>query len=335
VVLTHALALVGGLGVLALLADVFVVGAARLATLLGVPTVVVGSLVVGFGTGLPELSTSAVAAGHGSIGIAAGSVIGSDTMNATLVIGVAGLIATHVVSPRVLRREVPLAVGAVGLFALLTIGGLSRLDGVILLGALAGSIAWLLKGTRGGRGAGPRVETDRDVRSFESAVLDVEAAHRPPPAPGPQERPFARALLRTTFGLAGTLGGAAVLVWGALGLARETGVSEGVLGVTLVALGTSLPELVAAIQSARRGHTDLVLGNVLGSNLFNALCVGGIAALISPGRLPGNLTQLPLAMMVATTSALGLALLRGRQLRRVEAVALIVAYAAIVAIELA
>lgn len=325
----HALAIVAGLVVLTFLSDLFVVGAAQLATLLGLPTIVVGTVVIGFGTGLPELATSALAAGHGSIGIAAGSIIGSNTTNATLVIGVAGLVATHVVSPRILRREVPLAIGAVVIFAALTLGGLSRSDGVILLVCFLAALALLLRG--GKRGLGTRSPGD-EVASFESAVIDVESPHQLLPASA--GRGALAAVTRTALGLAGTLGAAELLVWGALGLARDTGLSDGVVGVTLVALGTSLPEFVAGIQSARRGHTDLVLGNVLGSNLFNALCVGGVASLLAPGHLPSSLTGVPVAVMVAATLALGLALLTGRQLRRAEAITLVLAYAAVVAFEL-
>lgn len=292
-------------------------GAARLATVMRLPPVVVGTVVIGFGTSLPELVSSVLASAQGSLSLAIGSVVGSDTANATLVVGVTAVLAAPAVGRRVLRREAPLAAGAVALFALSARNGLSRAEGAVLLSAMVVATALLLIQSK----EEPQVPLD-DARMAGGAAAQGAG-------PGGSLLPAA---LRASAGLAGTLVGAEMLVWGALGVAAQSGLPAGPVGIVVVGLGTSLPELVTAVQACRRGHTDLVIGNVLGSNMMNSLGVAGIAAVVRPERLPASTTGLPLLVMVLAMAAVSLFFVTGRRLQRWEGAVLVAAYAASVVI---
>ncbi len=300
---------------MAVAADVFVQGAARLATVMRLPPVVVGTVVIGFGTSLPELVSSVLASAQGSLSLAIGSVIGSDTANATLVVGVAAILAAPAVGRRVLRREAPLAAAAVALFALATRNGMSRAAGLVLLGAMVVAAVLLLIQSK----EEPQVPLDGEGEGAEGSGAGAGL-------------PVLPALLRTAGGLMGTLVGAEMLVWGALGLAAQSGLPAGPVGIVVVGLGTSLPELVTAVQACRRGHTDLVIGNVLGSNMLNSLGVAGMAAVVHPQRLPASTTGLPLLVVVVAMAAVSVFFVTGRRLQRWEGVVLLVAYVASVAI---
>lgn len=316
--------LVVGLVVLARAADLFVLGAARLAVAASVPPLVVGAVVVGFGTGMPELLVSGTAAARGSLDIAAGNVIGSNLANLTLVLGAAGILVQPEVTSRVLRREAPLSLAAVVLVAFALQNGFERWEGAALLGGLAVMVAVMLRVAASPVAVIPPEERpfEEQLEEFigigeEDELLDVVTASMTPD------------IVRTAVGLAGTLVGAQLLVAAARSIAGELGLSGGFVGVTLVALGTSLPELVTAVQSARRGETALLLGNVLGSNIFNSLGVGGVAALLGPGPLdePG-LTTIGVGLMVAIAALSWVFLGLGGRLRRWESVILLVIYAA-------
>lgn len=317
-----------GLFALARGSDAFVLGAARLSSAWGVSPVVVGAVVVGFGTGMPELFISGLAAAEGSLDLAVGNVIGSNMANLTLVLGVGGLLARPEVVPRVLRREAPLSFVAVALFAVLVQGGLTVLDGVVLLLALCGAVWALLRSDRVAEQAAAESPVEREAE--EELVEEVEELledERGPAEAGPRN-PSGRDGLRTAAGLAATVVGAQLLVTGAGSIAADLGVSEGFIGLTLVAIGTSLPELVTAVQSARRDETALLVGNVLGSNVFNSLAVAGVAALLAPGPLddPG-VTVVAAGAMVLIAGLAWLFLGLGGVLRRWEAVVLLSIYA--------
>lgn len=325
--------MVGGLAVLAKAADMFVVGAARLAVILRLSPVVVGAIVVGFGTGAPELLVSSLAAARGSLDIAAGNVVGSNLANLTLVLGVAGILARPHTVPRVVRREAPLSLATVALAALLLQGGLSRWEGVVLLAALAGAVAVMLRASREGDGG-----ADEAAAEYLHE-LEERTRGRPPRwargrsglsgRAGVAASPLTADVVKITVGLLGTVAGAQLLVVGAQGIAADLGLSGGFVGLTLVAVGTSLPELVTAIQSARRNETALLAGNVLGSNVFNSTAVAGAAALIGPGPLtdPG-LTVVAASSMVAIAALAWLFLGYGGRLSRVDGAVLLAIYAA-------
>jgi cation:H+ antiporter len=264
-VLLLLLAVVGGLVLLTFSADQFVIGAARLSVALRVSAVLVGAVVIGFGTSAPEMLVSALSAGQGELDIAVGNIIGSNVANLSLVLGVAALIAPMHIASTTLRREAPLSAASVIIVALVVQGGISRLQGVLLLVGLVGSLTWIVSAAR--RSGAEELSTEVDeMVGHEGVRLPTEA-------------------VRTLLGLVGTVAGAQLLLQGALGIADEIGLAEGFVGLTLVALGTSLPELVTSIQAARKREHDLIAGNLLGSNLFNSFAVGGIAGVVGPGVL--------------------------------------------------
>ena len=323
--------MVGGLAVLAKAADVFVVGAARLAVILRLSPVVVGAIVVGFGTGAPELLVSSLAAARGSLDIAAGNVVGSNLANLTLVLGVAGILARPHTVPRVVRREAPLSLATVALAALLLQGGLYRWEGVVLLAGLAGAVVIMLRASRDGDSAADEAAAEY-LREVEERARGRARHDRRSGASGRARvaaSPLRADVVKITVGLLGTVAGAQLLVVGAQGIATDLGLSGGFVGLTLVAVGTSLPELVTAIQSARRNETALLAGNVLGSNVFNSTAVAGAAALIGPGPLtdPG-LTVVAASSMVVIAALAWLFLGYGGRLSRVDGAVLLAIYAA-------
>lgn len=330
VIAVNLVLVVAGLAVLARGADAFVVAAARLAVTLRLSPVVVGAVVVGFGTGAPELLVSTLAAGRGSIDLAAGNIVGSNLANLTLVLGVAGVVARPETLPRVVRREAPLSLAAVALFALLVQGGLTRVEGGVLVAALVVAVVVML------RAAGPDDTAGRPEPAIEELVVELEERIE-----GPGEAdlaavaaaPTRRDVGRVVAGLAATVAGAHVLVVGAQRMAEDLGLSGGFVGLTLVAVGTSLPELVTAVQSARRGETALLAGNVLGSNVFNSTAVGGAAALVGPGVITdGGLTVVGGVSMVLVAALAWLFLGLGGRLSRTDAVVLLGIYAGTLAL---
>lgn len=272
-----ALSLILGIALLSKAADQFVEGAARLAVMLKISPIVVGAVIVGFGTSAPEMVVSGIAASQGDDDLGIGNIIGSNLSNLSLILGAAALIVPLTIDSRVLKRELPLATGAAILFAIVVQGGISVTEGAILAVVLVAALSSLLVG-----------EADDELLVGE--VEEMVGGEHTLGAEG----------LRTLLGLLGTVGGAWLLVWGATTLAEELGINEGFVGVTLVAIGTSLPELVTAIAAARQNQTDLIVGNLLGSNLFNSLAVGAVVGFLGDGTVSDpSLTGLDLWFMLA------------------------------------
>jgi len=301
-----AVAIVGlgvGVALLAWASDQFVIGAARIAVIRRVAPIVVGVVIVGFGTSSPELLVSASAAASGQPEIAVGNIVGSNLVNLSLILGIGVLILPIRVASKTIRREAPLAVAGMVLFLIVVQGGITLIEGVVLLAAMVGALAVVIR--RGGDG------------DLASEVADFAG---PEPTLGME-------VARTIVGLIGTLAGAQLLLWAAVDLADRAGLSKGFIGATVVAIGTSLPELVTVIQSARRGEGDLILGNLLGSNLFNALAVGGVVGLVGGATLDA-----PRLTGVAAVSAVALGVIvwgmmtTGRRIRRLEGAVLVVIY---------
>lgn len=295
----NLLALVAGLAALVFAADHFVLGASRVAGALNMPTVVIGAVVIGFGTSLPEMVVSIVAASGGDRDLGVGNVIGSNVANLGLVLGVAGFVATMTISKTTLRREIPLSLGATVMFAAFYIDGeVQRWEGIVMVAALIAAVVYLVRSG---------MSEDLDEHIGESS-LGIESA-------------------RTIGGLLGVVIGAQLVVNGATGLADEWGLTGGFVGFSMVALGTSLPELVTTFASARRGETGLIIGNLFGSNLFNSLAVGGGMGLVGPGLIGDDLlTGWGIgAMMIVSFVALILCLV-GRDIRRIEGVVLVALY---------
>jgi cation:H+ antiporter len=303
------LALVAGLALLTYAADQFVLGAARVALIRNIPSLVVGVVIIGFGTSLPELLVSSFAARGGNPEIAIGNIVGSNLANLSLLLGVGALIIPLRVDSRTVRNEGPLTIAAMIAFAVAVQGGgINRIEGVLLLALMGGALA--IVGRR----------SNDDSLGDEAAELADPSAHRLPVE-----------LARAILGMVGTIAGAQLLLWGAVDVAERAGLAQGFVGVTLVAIGTSLPELVTVIQSARRSETDLIIGNLLGSNLFNALSVGGVVGLIGTGTVDD-----PQLTTVAALGAIGVVTLAvitmrtGSRVSRREGALLVVVYAAIV-----
>ena len=310
VVADLAIAVVG-LFMLARAADMFVDGAAGISRRLGVSPVLIGAVVIGLGTSVPELLVSALAASRGDAALGIGNVIGSNVANLSLVLGVAALITPLAVNASVLRREAPLSLLAVGGFALALQNGLTRLDGALLLLGLVAAILAIIRTSTHGLNQALADDVDEEFTLLSARRLG----------------------LVTLIGLVGTTLGAQLLVSGATGLATEAGISEGFVGVTLVAIGTSLPELVTAAHAARRGEDELILGNVLGSNIFNSLLVGGAIAIIAPGRIDDvRLVTVGALGMTVVALVAWLLMARGRRIVRGEAALLLAGYAAVVAL---
>lgn len=303
------LALMAGVALLASAADQFVLGAARVALISRISPLVVGVVIIGFGTSSPELLVSAIAAAGGDAEVAIGNIVGSNIANLSLLLGIGAIIVPVVVASSTVRREVPLTIGAMALFLVLVQGGVSRVEGVVLAAAMAAALWSVTRGATATDPLGPEAEELAD----------------------PSHHSMRAEIVRTAIGLIGTVAGAQLLLWGALDLADRAGLGAGFVGATLVAVGTSLPELVTVVQSARRRETDLIVGNLLGSNLFNALGVGAVIGLIGASGLDDDrLTLVAAGAAVGVSIVAGAAMLTRRAVERWEGIALVVLYAAIV-----
>lgn len=301
-------AVLAGLVVLTKAADLFVEGAARLSVAMKVPPVVIGAVVVGFGTSAPEMVVSGIAAAQGKLDIAVGNVIGSNVANLSLVLGISALLCTMSVSSAILKKEAPLSTAAVVLFAVLVQGGLERWEGMVLLVALVGALAYLLLGS-----SDDNTEMLAEVDEYleEHSKLSIKAEG-----------------VRTVVGLVGVMVGAQLTVWGASTIAAELELGEGFIAVTLVALGTSLPELVTAVAAARKDEHELIIGNLLGSNLFNSLAVGAVAGLVGPGLLDDpQLASIGVTSMLVIAFGAWIFMYTAKKVANWEAVALLGVYA--------
>jgi cation:H+ antiporter len=311
-VIVSILALVAGLALMVYSADHFVVGAGRVAIRLRLSAIVVGAVVIGFGTSAPELLVSASAAARDDLNLGTGNVIGSVVANLTLVLGVVTLIRSVEVKNRTLLREAPLSVAGVCAFAWMIQGDVTRVEGLVMSAALVASlvtIVWL------GRKDG--VAGDEDIERVLDD-LDLES---------PAQINIGMEGLRTLFGLVGTVVGSQMLVEGALDLADRAGISSGFVGLSLVAIGTSLPELVTAIAAVRKGNTDLIVGNLLGSNMFNGFAIGAGMALVGPGQVTdSSLTGTATVIMLAVVAAATLFMITNRTVVRWEGVVLLLVY---------
>jgi len=262
------LAVLGGLAVLVWSADRFVEGAAAVARYAGMSPLLIGMVIVGLGTSMPEMVVSAFSAAQGNPGLALGNAYGSNITNIALILGITALIRPIDVHSGVLRKELPILAAITGLAAYQLVDGeLSRMDGWVLLGVFGAFMAWTVR-----EGLNDRCE--------DAFCLDVASeldAHA---------MPLKKAAAWLVAGIALLAVSSRVVVWGAVGIAQSFGISDLIIGLTVVAVGTSLPELAASLMAARKGENDLALGNVIGSNIFNTLAVVGIAATIHPMRVP-------------------------------------------------
>jgi len=302
-------ALIAGFVVLTWGADRFVTGAAAVARNMGVSPLIIGLTIVGFGTSAPEMLVSAVAAWQQTPGLAIGNAIGSNITNIALILGATSLIAPLSVHSSALRREFPILLLIMfAALALMFDGELSRMDGALLLGGLGVMLIWLVR-------LGMRDRRDPMQSEFEAEI--------------PSHMPMLHAWMWLVLGLAALVGGSRLLVWGAVNVAQAFGVSDLVIGLTIVALGTSLPELAVSVMSALKKEHDIAIGNVIGSNMFNLLGVLAMPGLIAPGLFAPAVLSRDFPVMIGLTlmvAAMGYGLRGPGRINRLEGTALLCAY---------
>ncbi|MXP29434.1 calcium/sodium antiporter [Porphyrobacter algicida] len=314
-----AIALVAaGLVLLVVGGELLVRGAVGLAEKAGVSPLVIGLAIVGFGTSMPELVTSVDAAMAGSPAIAWGNVLGSNIANSLLILGAAALVAPLAITSKNRWRDPGVALGASVTLLLLAVSGTgSVLIGAALVAGLFGYIAWCY---REERLAEPAIVHNAPYNRAQALEMADTWLH-------PAVVGWTKPVLFTLVGLAVLVGGGRLLVSGAIDLARLAGLTETLIGLTIVAIGTSLPELVTSVIAARKGESGVAFGNVVGSNIYNILGIGGATMLLSPGAIPSNLLPLDISLVLLTAVAiLALALFRG--VPRLYAIALLFTYCA-------
>lgn len=271
-----------GLVILAWSADKFVAGAAVVARALGMAPLLVGMFIIGFGTSAPEVAVSALSAAQGAPEMALGNVFGSSVANIGLVLGLSAVLVPIAVKRGILRKELPLLIVVTALaWVLLLDGELSRLDAGILFTALIANVVWLVRQAR--RNPGDQLGKDTS-QAADARAMSPRAAW-----------------VWLVAGLALLVLASWALVWGATHIARELGWSDLVIGLTVVAVGTSAPEIATSITAVRRGETELALGNIIGSNLFNTLAVTGVAGLIAPAVVSSELLSRDLPVVMGMT----------------------------------
>jgi len=279
------LAIIFGLALLVWSADRFVEGSASAARHIGMPPLMIGMVIVGFGTSAPEMVVSALAASQGNPGIALGNAYGSNITNIALILGLTALINPIAVHSQVLRKELPILSVVTALAAWqLWDGEITRIDALVLLGVFGGLMAWTIwQGLQKRADAlGGEMEQELEIRAM----------------------PIRKAMFWLVAGLIILIISSRILVWGAVEIAHGFGVSDLIIGLTIVAVGTSLPELASSVIATRKGEHDIALGNVLGSNLFNTLAVVGIAGVIHPLAVGPELFNRDMLVMAALTLSL-------------------------------
>ena len=309
-----SLAIVAGFLLLMWSADRFVDGAAATAKHAGMPPLLIGMVIVGFGTSAPEMVVSAMAALDGSPGLALGNAYGSNIANTGLILGATALFIPLTVNSKIIHKELPLLLIITCLTAAFFWNGtLSRVEGLVLLAGFFGVIGWSIYSAIKGKG---------DL--IESEMQDNLEEH---------DMPLGKAIFWVVAGLVLLILSSRLLVWGAVTIAHHLGVSDLIIGLTIVALGTSLPELAATLVAAKKGQHDIAIGNVVGSNMFNLLAVVGIAGVIAPmPDVPHELITRDWPMVMGLTIALfvfgyGFGKRHGR-INRFEGGALLTAYIA-------
>lgn len=288
-------------------------GSVGLARRFGLSNFMIGAVVVGFGTSMPELSVAIKAALDGASGIVIGNVVGSNIANILLILGTCALICPIVVADRAVFRDVMVVIAASILVSLLAqMGQITFVMGLVLCVCL---FAYLFYAYRQ-----DRLKTEQEkAETIQHIQEDTEGAN---------PLPLWQSSLYTLAGLALLAVGATMLVQGATAVARGFGIPESVIGLTLVAVGTSLPELATGVVAAWRRHTDIILGNILGSNLFNALCILGISALIAPVEVAPVIARYDVWVMTGVAVLLAIALKTGFRLSRKEGAVMLVIYMA-------
>jgi cation:H+ antiporter len=317
------LALLGGLVLLVVGGELLVRGSVAVAERFGVSPLLIGLTLVGFGTSMPELVVSVEASRAGAPGVAIGNIVGSNISNSLLILGVGALILPLTVGATALRRDGTIMVAAALVFSLAGVSlGLSRPVGLMLLLALIGYLALAYRQERnsaevlaGGHGA-----------AFDKGVALEQLDHALHLKPRPGAVGVLVPLAMALGGLVVIIFGGRILVSGAVEIARILGMSESVIGLTIVAVGTSLPELVTTIMATLRRQTDIAVGNVLGSNIYNVLGIGGVTGIIAPTAFPPDIAQIDSWVMLGACVLLMIFAFNGR-ISRIEGGLMVAGYA--------
>jgi len=282
-------AVIVGLAVLVWSADKFVDGAVGVAEFCGMSTLLIGMVIVGFGTSAPELTVSAISAAQGNPELALGNAYGSNIANIALILGATALISPILMQRSVLRGDLPILL-AVSVLSIILVwdGSVARWNGILLLAVFAAAMAYSIH----------RELRKAKLEKSESLSGNADSAE-------PKKVSLGKSIFWLVLGLVLLVVSSRALVWGAVEIARTLGVSDLLIGLTIVAVGTSLPELASSIAAARKGENDIALGNIIGSNLFNTLAVVGLAATISPmDEIEKAVTYRDMPLMIALTVAL-------------------------------
>lgn len=310
--LSTILFLILGLALLIGGAEFLVRGASRLATAVGISPLVVGLTVVAFGTSSPELAVSVMSAYAGQADLALGNVVGSNIFNVLVILGLSAVIVPLVVAQQLVRFDVPVMIGiSLLMYALGMDGNIGRLDGLLLFSGVVAYTVFLIRQSRRERSAEVRAEYEAQFGG------------------GDAKGGWMRNTGLLVIGLAGLILGSHWLVESAVTIARVFGVSELVIGLTIVAMGTSMPEVATSVVAALRGERDIAVGNVVGSNIFNILCVLGLSSVVAPAgiNVSGAALRFDIPVMIAVALACLPVFLRYR-ITRVNGGAFLVYYAA-------
>ncbi|MGE0232391.1 MAG: calcium/sodium antiporter [Flavobacteriaceae bacterium] len=314
------LPLIGGLVLLMAGGELLVRGAVRVASALGVSPLVIGLTLVGFGTSTPELVTSVQAALSGAPGIAYGNIVGSNIANILLIVGIAALMTPIAIASSALKRDGLLMLAVAVVFAALTsVTPLGRLAGAVFVAALAAYIYFAFRQERAAApaGHGAAYEKGLALQEFDESLAPVS---------NPRGQ-IAISLLIALGGLVLVIAGGYLLVDGAVSLARDLGISETVIGLTIVAVGTSMPELVTSVAAGLKKQGDVAFGNIVGSNIYNILGIGGFTALVAPGAVPGDIVTFDNIVMVGVSVLLVAFAWTGLRIARWEGAVLLGGYA--------
>lgn len=312
------LPLFAGLFLLIAGGELLVRGAVQVAERLGVSSLVIGLTLVGFGTSMPELVTSVQASLSGFPGIAYGNIVGSNIANILLIAGVSALIFPIVVARVALKRDAAVMLAVAAAFAVLPFAlPMSRLVGIAAVALLIGYIWFVIQQERTSADGGA-------IHEKSAALAEADPGIAPPRGEGGLLLPLIVALV----GLVLIVFGGSLLVNGAVAIARSFGVSETVIGLTIVAVGTSMPELVTSVIAALKRHGDVAFGNIVGSNIYNILGIGGATALIAPSNVPQEIVQFDAPVMLGVSLLLVIFAATGLRIGRREGAFLLAGYAA-------
>lgn len=292
-------------------AEFLVRGASRIAVAAGVSPLVIGLTVVSFGTSSPELAVSVASAYGGEADLALGNIVGSNIANLLVILGLSALVVPLVVAHQLVRFDVPLMIGVSILMWIMGLdGNVGRIDGIVLFAGVVAYTVHLIRDSRRSTGADVKAEYEAEFGGLKAGSLG-------------------RNIGLAVLGLAGLVGGSHALVNGAVSIAEAMGVSELVIGLTVVAIGTSMPEIATSVVAAVRGERDIAVGNAIGSNLFNILCVLGLSATVSPAGIPVDPAALhfDIPVMIGVSAACLPLFFHGYRIGRLTGLVFLIFYA--------